>query len=46
MDGWEGGGMVGGGGWGAEGGVKQAFGLKEQSFAFSIWHKLIQSTGT
>ena len=38
-------GWGGGGGWGAEGGVKQPFWLKEQYFAFSIWHKLIQSTG-
>ena len=36
--GWVGGGMwvVGAGGWGAEGGVKQPCGLKEQCFAFSI----------
>ena len=37
--------MGGGGGWGAEGRVKQPFGLKEQCFALSIRHKLIQSTG-
>ena len=33
---WEGGGVGSGGRWGVEGGVKQPFGLKEQSFALSI----------
>ena len=33
----------GGGGWGAEGVVKQPIGLKEQCFAFSNSHELIQS---
>ena len=32
---WEGGGVGGGGGWGAEGGVKHPFGLKGQWCAFS-----------
>ena len=32
---WEGGGVGGGGGWGAEGGVKYQFRFKEQSCAFS-----------
>ena len=45
MGGWERGGVGGGGGWGAEGRVKQPFGLKEQSYAFSISHELIQSVG-
>ena len=36
--------MGGGGGWGAKGGVKHQFGLKEQCFAFSMQHKLLQST--
>ena len=31
-----GGGMGGEGGWGAEGGIKQPFGLKVQCFTFSI----------
>ena len=34
----------GGGGWEAEGGLKQPLRLKEQCCAFSLWHKLIQST--
>ena len=50
--GWVGGGRgtggrgVGGGrgGWKAEGGLKQPLRLKEQCCAFSLWHKLIQST--
>ena len=33
-----------GGRWGAEGGVKHPFGLKEQSCAFSKCHELIQTT--
>ena len=36
--------MGGGGGWGAEGGVKHPFGLKGQCCAFSKWHERIQST--
>ena len=36
--------MGGGGGWGAEGGVKHPFGLKGQSCAFSKCHELIQTT--
>ena len=36
--------MGGGGGWGAEGGVKHSFGLKGQCCAFSKCHELIQST--
>ena len=37
--------MGGGGGvWEAEGGLKQPLRLKEQCCAFSLWHKLIQST--
>ena len=42
-----GGGRVGGGGvgkWGAEGGVKHPFGLKEQCCAFRKLRELIQST--
>ena len=31
--------------WEAEGGYKQPFGLKEQCCAFSMGHKLIQSSG-
>ena len=44
--GWAGGRRVGGGGggWEAEGGLKQPLRLKEQWCAFSLWHKLIQST--
>ena len=34
----------GGGGWEAEGGLKQPLRLKEQCCAFSLWHKLTQST--
>ena len=37
--------MGGGGRWGAEGGVKHPFGLKEQCCAFRKLHELIQSTG-
>ena len=41
-------GLVGGngvgGGWRAEGEIKHQFKLKEQCYAFSMWHKLIQST--
>ena len=44
MGGWEGGGVGGGGGWEAEGGVKHPFGLKGQCCAFSKWHERIQST--
>ena len=33
-----------GSGWEAEGGLKQPLRLKEQCCAFSLWHKLIQST--
>ena len=33
-----------GGGWETEGGSKQPLRLKEQCCAFSLWHKLIQST--
>ena len=40
----EGGGVGGGGWWGAEGGVKHPFGLKGQCCAFSKCHELIQST--
>ena len=39
-----GGRVGGGGGWGAEGGLKHLFGLKERCYAFSKWHELIQST--
>ena len=39
-----GGGVGGGGGWGAEGRVKHQFGLKEQCCAFSKLYELIQST--
>ena len=34
----------GGGGYEAEGGLKQPFRLKQQCCAFSVWHKLIQYT--
>ena len=37
--------MSGGGGWGAEGGAKHPFGLKEQCCAFRKLRELIQSTG-
>ena len=36
--------MGGGGGWGAEGGVKHPFRLKGQCCAFTKWHERIQST--
>ena len=36
--------MGGGGGWGAEGGVKHPFGLKGQCCAFCKCHELIKST--
>ena len=35
VGGWERNGVGGGGGWGAEGGVKHPFGLNEQCCAFS-----------
>ena len=35
----------GGGGWEAEGGLKQPFGLKQQCCAFSMGPELVQSTG-
>ena len=34
----------GGGGWEAEGRLKQPFRLKEQCCTFSLWHKLLQCT--
>ena len=37
--------MGGGGGWGAEGGAKHPFGLKEQCCPFRKLRELIQSTG-
>ena len=42
--GWEGGGVGGGGGWGAVGGLKHPFGLKGQCYAFSMRHRLVEST--
>ena len=36
--------MGGGGGWETEDRLKAPFGLKEQYFTFSEWHKLIKST--
>ena len=40
------GGLEGGrGGWEAEGGLKQPFGLKQQCCAFSMGPELVQSTG-
>ena len=36
--------MGGGGGWGAEGGVKHSFGPKEQCCTFSKRRELVQST--
>ena len=35
----------GGGGWEAEGGLKQPFGLKQQCCALSMGPELVQSTG-
>ena len=35
----------GGGGWEAEGGLKQPFGPKQQCCAFSMGPELVQSTG-
>ena len=41
-----GGGWGGGrGGWEAEGGLKQPFGLKQQCCALSMGHRLVESTG-
>ena len=40
-----GGGVGGGGRWGAEGGVKHPFGLKDQCCAFRKLRELIQSIG-
>ena len=34
----------GGGGWEAEGGLKQPFGLKQQRCALSMGHRLVEST--
>ena len=44
--GWAGGRGVGGGGggWEAEGGLRQPFRIKEQCCTFSQWHKLLQCT--
>ena len=42
-----GGGLAGwgwGGGWEAEGGLKQPFGLKQQCCALSMGHRLVEST--
>ena len=36
--------MRDGGGWGADGGLKQPFKLNQQCCAFNMWHKLIQFT--
>ena len=45
MGGWEGGGVGGGGRWGAVGEIKQTFKLKGQCFAISKWPRPIQLTG-